>query len=228
MKLFNDFLGVIFPDYCPGCGRTLNNSEHALCLHCKNSLPLTHFTKVKDNEVEKLLWGRVKFYAATAYLQFRAGGLTQKILHEVKYKGNADLAQEMGCLLAREVMDSERFSSVDCILPVPLHPRKLERRGYNQSELLGRGLSDIMGVPMHTEFLRRKVDSKTQTRKSRWDRWKNTSEVFEFTQEQQPFQHLLLLDDVITTGATIEACTDAIQRKFSGRVSVVTLAFPMN
>lgn len=135
----------------------------------------------------------------------------------------------MGRLLGRDLVSCGRFKTVDCIVPVPLHPRKLKQRGFNQSALIAKGVSEMMPAMKETQFLQRVVHSKSQTKKSRWERWKNTHEVFSFEPPKDvDFAHVLLLDDVITTGATIESCLNAIQKNYSGVVSIATLACPMN
>lgn len=182
---------------------------------------------MQDNPVEKLLWGRTLFHQAGATLQFKSRGLTQRLMHEIKYRNNQDLAVELGLWMGRQLADSGRFHEIDSIVPVPLHPRKLKQRGYNQSELLARGISDSLDVPLLENKLQRIVHSPSQTRKSRWARFVNTAGAFSFD-SRAGGRHVLLVDDVITTGSTVCACIDAMKASGSGLVSFVALACPMN
>lgn len=182
---------------------------------------------MQDNPVEKLLWGRTVFHQAGAALQFKSRGLTQRLLHEIKYRKNQELAVELGSWMGRKLAESTRFRQVDALVPVPLHPRKLKLRGYNQSELIAIGMSDAMGVPLHKDKLLRIVHSPSQTRKSRWARYVNTAGAFSYEWDRS-HRHVLLVDDVITTGSTVCACIDAMKASGDGLVSFAALACPMN
>jgi ComF family protein len=226
VSLIKDFIFVLFPRICAACGNSLWASEEVICLSCRFHLPKTHFHLVPDDPVTKLFWGRVNIETASSFLYFNKGSHVQKLIHQLKYKGRKDvgffLGKEYGLLLK----NAAPYSGIDVILPVPLHPKRLQKRGYNQSEMIAEGLSASMKVSLQTNLLIRKTATETQTKKSRFDRWKNVSDVFMVPDTASLInKHVLLVDDVITTGATLESCVDALSRIDGIRISVVTLAY---
>jgi ComF family protein len=190
-----------------------------------HELPATNFHKEHDNPVAQSFWGRAAVEYATAAYFFRKGNRVQKLVHQVKYKGQ----KEMGTVLGREMGKSLRDSSfieVDLIAPVPLHPQKYRKRGYNQSEWIARGIAEMLEKPMDVQTLVRRIFTTTQTRKKRYDRWENVDSGFGLTNPDSfTGRHILLIDDVITTGATLEACIHAVLSAPGTKVSVATLAF---
>jgi ComF family protein len=234
-KLYNlrplgsDVLSVIFPKLCAACGERSYRNEKQICLSCLANLPLTHFHKDLDNPVNKIFWGRVNIEFASAFLFFSVKGIVQHMIHQLKYKGNKDIGIFLGSLYGDVLKNEALFSTVDCIVPVPLHPGKLKKRGYNQSEMIAIGLSQSMNKPVDTTSFGRSVYTESQTKKGRYKRWENVDNIFKLTAEGVfEGKHVLLVDDVITTGATIEACAQEILKEKRARVTVVALACAMH
>ena len=217
---------LFLPRLCAGCDAALMSHEKALCLSCTEDLPLTRFHNDPTNPVERVFWGKLELEAATALLHFDKGGMVQHMLHRLKYKGDKEIGLELGRHMAKALMDSPRFGSVDLLLAVPLHPRKERQRGYNQSQVLVDGMTEIWGLPPAQQRLMRVVRTPSQTRKGRMDRWLNVKEAFDLSDAAAlEGRHVLLVDDVVTTGATLEGCARALQKVKGVRVSVVTVAF---
>ena len=175
--------------------------------------------------MEKELWGKFPIERASAYLYYSKGGDVKKLLTDLKYRGNADLGSFLGRCMTREMLSSGFFQGVDGIIPVPLHPRKQKIRGYNQSIMLANGISSVTNIPVWTDLLVRTQYTQTQTRKGSYERWLNVKDMFECTSpERLRDKHVLLVDDVFTTGATLVACADAFRQIPGLRFSVLTLA----
>jgi ComF family protein len=219
------FAGLFYPTYCPACGNALYRNENTLCLNCYADIPRTRFHHDPENEVAQLFWGRVQILNATSFMYFTKGSRYQQILHELKYKGQKQIGFEMGKMFGTELQGTA-FACADLVHPVPLHSAKLRTRGYNQSEYIARGISQMLKIPVETGLIVRTADSKTQTRKSRYERWENVQGIFRVDNPPRLYnKHVLLVDDVITTGSTIEACANSIL-SFSGvSVSIATLAY---
>ena len=228
MKRFNpfsDFFNLLYPDLCVVCGENLLKNEQHICLSCLSSIPKTNYHLLPDNPIEKKFWGKVPVHRATAFFFFQKGSSFQKLLHALKYKGNKEIGEKIGKYAALDLLESAEFNTVDVIIPVPLHPSKYKKRGYNQSEWIGKGLSEILQVPQNTTNLRRTKENTTQTKKSVFERYENTEGIFKCT-ENSAFagKHVLLVDDVLTTGSTLEACILALLLCPEIRISVFTLA----
>jgi len=228
MRKFNpfaDFFNLLYPDLCVVCSENLHNNEQHICLSCLNAIPRTNFHTVRDNPIEKRFWGKVPIYRATAYFYFQKGSPFQKLMHALKYRGNKEVGEKLGKYAASELLESEDFKSVDVIVPVPLHPQKLKKRGYNQSEWIGKGLAAILEKPQDTSTLIRVKENTTQTKKSVFERYENTEGIFDCADTLTlTDKHVLLVDDVLTTGSTLEACIRALQQTEGIKVSVFTLA----
>lgn len=223
----NGFVEFFYPRLCVGCGRKLFQDEHFLCVECLSSLPLAQVHESEDNFVEQHLYGRPYIESATTLMVYGKETVPQKIIHEIKYHGAKELAQSMGRMLGRQ-MKGGRFSSVDMIVPVPLHPKRLKWRGYNQSEWIAKGLSEELGVPVRTDLVERVVETSTQTNKNAEERWSNVKGIFALRQEVSTEglkdHHLLIVDDVITTGSTLMACAAAFSHVDNVKISAASLA----
>ena len=205
--MLNDFFNLIFPRICAGCSNPLLKSEALICLHCKLTLPKTNYHLDETNPLNAIFWGRVQIEMIASMYLYSKESRVQSLLHELKYKGNEALGKELGVLYGQELKESNLYKQVAVIVPVPLHNSKLKQRGYNQSESFAEGLSKTLNIPIDTVGLYRKVASNTQTNKTRYNRWQNVGEIFELRPDHQlSGKCILLVDDVITTGATVEAC----------------------
>jgi ComF family protein len=219
------FVELFYPRLCLVCGEKLISSEDYICLKCLLHLPRTNYHNTAENPMEQLFYGRVRVERATAYFDFKKGSSYQKILHYLKYRGMKELGEYMGAQFATEIRDSDLLQSIDLICPVPLHPKKERKRGYNQSQHIAIGLSEKSGIPVDNRSLVRKQFSSTQTRKTRWERWENVESIFEVANpEAFEGKHVLLIDDVVTTGATLEACAATILKHCQAKISILTLA----
>ena len=204
--MINDFFNIIFPKLCAACNHTLLKNEKVICTKCVFELPKTNYHLDNNNPINKVFWGRINLEMASAYYHFSKGSKVQQLLHQLKYKGNQKVGEKIGELYAFELKSQEIYKNIDFIVPVPLHKKKLKKRGYNQSESFAKGLSKVLKAPINNSELFRKVDSKTQTKKTRYKRWENVGDIFG-VKEQNTLKNktILLVDDVVTTGATIEA-----------------------
>ncbi len=221
-----DFAGLIYPPVCPGCSRPLFRNEKVLCTYCLHGLPRTNFHRFRENPVEQTFWGRVLLEGATSFLFFSKGGKVQQLMHAIKYRNQKKAGFFLGELFGREIAHTEPFSACKLIIPVPLHPKKLRKRGYNQSEIIGRGMGKTMNIPVRTDILMRRLHSDTQTRKSRYNRWINVRNIFSLKNQGAIYgRHILLIDDVLTTGATLEACIQTLNVAGELKISVATLAY---
>jgi ComF family protein len=225
MLWIDDFISLVYPKICAICGNSLWKSEETICQRCDYHLPKTNFHLESDNPVSRLFWGRVNIEAATAFLYFNKGNAVQELIHKLKYKGRKDIGVLMGSRYGLYLRNSCLFRDISWIIPVPLHKKKFAQRGYNQSELFALGLSSVMRVPVENNELVREKVTETQTRKSRFKRWENVSEKFVIQNPQKlAGSHVMLVDDVITTGATLEACAQALIPVPGIRISIVAIA----
>lgn len=224
--MIRDFISLFFPEICPGCGQSLFKNEHVLCTRCFFKLPGTRFHNESTNPVAQLFWGRADISFATALLYYRKGGRVQKLIHRFKYRGMKEIGHFLGECLGRELKQSPLLKIPDVIIPVPLHEKKEKKRGFNQSEIIARGISSVLECEMRSDLLIRTVQSETQTRKSRFKRWENVREIFRVTdREFLKNKHILLVDDVITTGSTLEACASVLLEVEGLKVSVAALGY---
>lgn len=202
-------VGLVFPNLCVGCNSALFAGEHFVCLNCIQQFPESRFHLVQENSLEKTFWGRVPLKGAYSFLLFKKKGIVQKLLHELKYGNQPDLGIFLGKLYGSKL--KEAGITFDAIVAVPLHPKKKKLRGYNQSDTFAKGLSEVLDCEHYEKAVVRKKATSTQTKKNRYDRWLNVDEVFEVIRpELLANKKILLVDDVITTGATIEACAQEI------------------
>ena len=215
---------LLYPRLCVVCGDKLIEQEQWICLHCLHHIPRTNYHLTPDNPVARIFYGRVPVESATSFFYFSKGSKYQSLLHNLKYKGMKELGEEIGKHFGIDLQQSTQFSSVDVICPVPLHPNKERKRGYNQSWWIASGIARQMNKELAADNLKRVTATETQTRKSRFERWQNVEGIFELSNpEAFSGKHILLVDDVVTTGATLEACASAILSKTNARVSIATL-----
>lgn len=224
LLLIRNFLDLFFPNTCKVCGKNLLRQERVICTRCLYNMPKTNYHKNKDNPVAQLFWGRVNIENATSLFAFRKGSSYQKLIYQLKYHGQKEIGFEMGKLLGSYLKNSE-FNNVDCIVPVPLHRKKEKKRGFNQSLIIAEGISYILNKPIEKDDLIRKVDTDTQTKKSRYDRWENVEDIFHLKSNVDiDGKHILLVDDVVTTGSTLDACAQTIMKNKDVKISIATLA----
>lgn len=226
MQFIKDVFNLFFPRTCACCDEQLVRNEQVICLKCRFDLPLTNFTNENNNAVEQIFYGRLKIEFATALFFFRNKGKSQKLISQLKYQGKQEVGYMLGKWLGNELRSSDRFKGVDYILPVPLHPKKLKKRGYNQLTYFGNGLEEVLKIPFLENILIKKSDTGTQTIKQRLERWKNVSEIF-YLENKKIFEnkHVLIIDDVLTTGATLEACALALSKTKNIKFSFATMAY---
>lgn len=223
--LGNDLLNLFFPRLCPGCGDAGLPDDSMICLDCQVHLPLTNYHLLEENPFTARFWGRLRIERGTAMMSFSKGGRGQHLLHHLKYKGRKDIGVYLGRIYGQTLLAVPAYREISMILPVPLHLRRLRQRGYNQSACFAQGLSETLGVPWSEQYLRRQVHTDTQTRKSRIDRFFNVDGAFEVLHpERLAGQHILLVDDVLTTGATLEACGSLLTAIPGVRLSMATIA----
>jgi len=224
--LWDDFISLLFPRLCYGCGNYLMRNERLICTECYILIPRTNYHLKTDNPVSQLFWGRCMIEQAAAFSFYTRDSRIRRLIHQLKYKGIREVGPELGRIYARTLKSSGFLDDIDLIIPVPLHPSKKRQRGYNQSDLISLGISEVSGIPMESDLLVRKTVSKTQTRKTRYDRWINVEDIFRVTdQDRIKDMHILLVDDVITTGSTLEACASELLKVENVKVSVAALAY---
>ncbi|GAA4317622.1 ComF family protein [Compostibacter hankyongensis] len=225
-RLWTDVLQLFFPDSCPGCGETLRQHDARICARCSARLPYTGFRGGTGNPVEKVFWGRTPVQAATAVFYFAKTGLLQKLVHDCKYRGRRDLALYLGGCMGKVLQEDSSFGPVTLVVPVPLHRRRQRQRGYNQAALLAEGIAGVLCRPCASDVLRRTKNTGTQTRRSRTARWENMADAFALSKpEAVAGAHILLVDDVLTTGATLDACAAVLSAAPGARLSIATLAY---
>jgi len=227
MTVLHQFFRIfIFPVFCIKCSQPIRySSPLELCLFCMTDLPFTNHFELPDNLMEQRFWGRIPFQRAAALFYFQKGEYIQQIIYRMKYGNGQAMGYELGGLLGKALKGSNDFKSVDYLLPVPLHPKKLLERGFNQSELICSGIQQTWDKPICTDLARIK-HTKTQTQMGRVERAKNLESAFTFASSHPKQTHYLLVDDVLTSGATIEACAEAILMfNPKARISIATLAF---
>ena len=226
LKYLRALFSLFYPEVCMACAKTLAVGEDLLCVACLMGLPKTQFHTDANNPVAQAFWGRVPLHAASAYYYFEKGGNVQHLLHNLKYNGQKELGEKVGMLYGSELKESEWLGKVDVVLPVPLHKRKQRKRGYNQSAFFAAGMATALAAEAQTNTLIKTVATQSQTKKNRAERIKNVKEVFALTNPQLlEGKHVLLVDDVITTGATIEACVQTLAQVKGIKISVASIAY---
>jgi ComF family protein len=222
-----DGIGHLFyPVICPGCGTDSLQKGRFLCPFCIDELPYTGFSAIPGNTIERIFRGRISIQSATSLLYFTKQSVIRNLLHQLKYEGNKEIGLYFGRRLGEEMGRSGRFDGLDLLIPLPLHLRRERQRGYNQSEVLCRGIGETLGVSVAEKVVIRRKATRTQTFRDRIGRWENVGEGFHLNNPDAfSGKHLLLVDDVITTGATLEACGSELLKISNAKLSIATLAF---
>lgn len=225
-RLLGDFVSLLFPNLCCGCGTSLYHGEEQLCTPCIYHLPYTDHHLHKENLAARQLWGRLPCNAVMSLLYFKKGARTQNIIHHLKYRGRKDLGIKLGGMIAHRLLMNAAYDDIDLIIPVPLHRRREQRRGYNQSLCIAHGIASVLKVPISPHCLFRTKATSTQTKKGRYKRFENMKAVFSIVEPAiLKDKHILLVDDVITTGATLEACGIVLFEGKIRKLSIATVAF---
>ncbi|OIQ40268.1 MAG: hypothetical protein BM563_03060 [Bacteroidetes bacterium MedPE-SWsnd-G1] len=226
MQFIKDIFHLFFHEVCHSCQEVLHQHEKLICIACRHDFPETDFLNQKNNQLEKQFYGRVQIKEAMALFHYTKKGKVQHLIHKLKYKGQEDIGVFFGEWLGNSLKSSDRFQFIDCIVPVPIHPKKEKQRGYNQLTKLGRTAGETLNLPFIENNLVRVINTAAQTHKGRVDRFLGKRNHFEII-DKDLFEgkHILLLDDVITTGATIEVCTRELLKCKNVTVSVAVIAY---
>jgi len=224
--LWDDFISLLFPRVCYGCGNHLLRNENLICTGCYVTIPRTNYHLQPENPVAQLFWGRCLVEKAAAFSYYERGSRIRNLIHRLKYSGIKEIGYELGRIYGVSLKSSGFTSDVDIIIPVPLHPSKKRIRGFNQSEFISAGIADATGLLINLNSLVRVVLSATQTTRSRYDRWTNVEGIFRVDDSDSiRGKHILLVDDVITTGSTIESCVNELLKVADVKVSVVAIGY---
>ena len=222
------FIGLLFPRTCCACGAYLSQQEDILCIACEYELPQTNFHLTEDNPVARRFWGRVDVKNATALYNFSKGGKVQHLIHQLKFKGKKEAGLFLGRKLGRQLVASPLYKDIDLVVPLPLHKKRLRQRGYNQCDLFAQGIAEALGTQWQPNVLVRSDFTTSQTKKGRIERWENVKDLFTLNKGFSiEGKNILLVDDVITTGATLEACATALLQANGATVSVATIAMAL-
>jgi len=224
--MFHDLINLFYPKTCLICEDILTKNEHLICTNCLHELPVTNYHLDNDNPVKKVFYGRIALENATALLLFHKKSNVQTLIHQLKYRGHKEIGAYLGVWAGNILSETEEYQAIDVVIPVPLHPKKLKSRGFNQVEDFGKKLSKALNAEYIDNVLLKTSFTATQTLKSRFARWNNMEETFilknaNFIQNK----HVLIVDDLITTGATIEACANVLKASPGIKISVVSMAF---
>jgi ComF family protein len=225
----NNVLNFCFPSLCSGCSTILFNQELHICLKCQLNLPKTNFKNQDNNYAANIFKGRIPIVYATSYLYFRKKGIAQNLVHQIKYKKNLELGKYLGQQFGMDILEQIKNNPPDIITCVPLHKKKLKLRGYNQSESIATGISESLNIPFNPNIILKLTHSDSQTKKSRFNRWLNVDTKFILNPAFDiKNKHVLIVDDVITTGATIETCGQLVLSQENTKTSFLSLCLSTN
>lgn len=223
--MLNDLVSLFYPRNCVCCQQNLNKGETDCCVMCLTELPRTNFINSSDNPVAKLFWGRIELTFGYSVFHFTKGGKLQDLLHALKYKGKTQVGLFLGKEMGNELIKSGKNNQLDLIIAIPLHPKKQQQRGYNQSDYLAKGISEVTGIPSITNAVIRTVHTSSQTRKAKFDRWENVSSIFQVKKSTLiEGKNILIVDDVVTTGSTLESCAKELLQAGAKSVSIAVVA----
>ena len=223
--MFQNIINLFFPKVCLSCNHVLLDNEIYVCTNCRHDLPVTNYHLDDSDQVKKVFYGRVKLENATALLRFQKKGIVQQLMHNLKYKGHQEIGTFLGAWLGDELKNIDDYKDIDLVIPVPLHKRKLRKRGYNQVILFSEEIANSMNIENLASVLVKVSDTASQVNKSRLARWNSNNETFAIQNLNLiDNKHVLLVDDIITTGATIEACANQLLKAKNVKISVATIA----
>jgi ComF family protein len=226
LQWITDLLMLFFPSNCLVCGKRLPSPASVICFECEIKMPRTGFGDQMDNPVNKIFWGRVPVRCATSLFRFEKGSAFQTLLHDLKYRGNRNIGIYLGRLLGQELKNTS-FACCDLLIPVPLHRKRFNQRGYNQSEIIARGVADIIAIPLAVNLIKRNANTLSQTSMNRQERFENMASAFTVSRATVDLfdKKVLLIDDVVTTGATLEACSQVLLGNFRCHIFIATVSY---
>jgi len=223
--LLANFISLLYPELCVICGEPLIESEKFFCYSCFLKLPRTNYHFIPENPAIDRLAGKVSIERASSYFYYNKGGVAQKLIAEIKYRGNRNLGEWIGAYLAKDMISSGFFQGIDYLVPVPLHRSKEKKRGFNQALKIAEGIANVTNIPIETKNVFREKANTSQTKKGLFDRWKNTQNLFNLNNVKLfEGKHVLLIDDVLTTGSTLEAVAHSVLKSPEVKISILTLA----
>ncbi|WP_237561826.1 ComF family protein [Flagellimonas algicola] len=224
-KILNEIHNILLPLVCFGCNAHLSRGESVLCTVCRHEVPLTDYNFDDENPVDRIFYGRIPINKAASFMFFQKNGVVKNILHHLKYKNQEQIGGFLGQWYGSLVQHESSLKDVDAVIPVPLHIKKQKKRGYNQVALFAQKIANSINAKYRDDILIRGINTKTQTKKDRQLRWENTKDVFQLTTNNNvSIKHVLLVDDVITTGATLEACAQTLSKMGPIKISVLSMA----
>lgn len=227
MKWISDLIELIFPRHCHVCGEVLSRQEQDICLNCLYKLP--KIEKIHQSELEKVFWGKFNVERVASYFYYQKESPYSRLLHKMKYGNHPDVGRRLAIMAAEQLSEEGFFDGIEAIVPLPLSKKKRRQRGYNQCDYIAEGLSHITGIPVVKDCVVRTKANESQTHKTRDERWKNAEGIFSLaTPEALKGKHILLIDDILTTGATLTNCAIAIQQHCKCKISIFTLAYTYN
>lgn len=227
MNVFQAILNLFYPDSCLTCNKPLLKNEVTICTICRDKFPKTHFIDFAENQAEKIFYGKLKIEQAAAYYWYSKRNIVQELIFQLKYRNHQEIGELLGTWIAFDIKKSARFKNIDVIIPIPLHPKKLQKRGYNQLTFFGKTLGVELSCNFEEKLLIKTKNTITQTKAGRLKRWQNTKDIFALAdcdKKQYEGKHFLLIDDVLTTGATLESCAQELIKIPNIKISILTIA----
>lgn len=225
-KIHKNLLNVMFPMFCNGCSKLLLKNENVICTKCTHNLPFTNHHNIKDTEIHNVFYGLVPFEFAASFLYFTKKGIVQSLIHNLKYKNRQEVGTYLGNLYTKELVNLEVIKNIDLIIPVPLHKKRFHERGYNQVNTFCKAIEKDLSIPVLENVLVKTKNLKSVTHKSKKNRLEHNKNVFSIeNQHKIEGKHILIIDDVFTTGATIEACAREILKIKNTKISILTMAY---
>lgn len=225
LNLLADCILLFFPRQCKICNNVLLKGEKSLCISCLSDIPFTRTVHLDDNKTSQLFWGRFLFKNASSLYYHQKDNISSRLVYKLKYHNQKDIGHFLGKMYALELRKTDYYNIINFLIPVPLHKSRLRKRGYNQSEEICKGMSEILNIPINTNIIFRKNNNITQTKKGKWQRFSNVDNIFEIKNADSiKNKNILLIDDIITTGATIEACCTCINKIVDTNIYIGSIA----